>query len=322
MYSLFLALLCATLCSTSSGRLHGNVEYLMDNVVVLRVPSFQASKALVSLTCGDAYKNQPVFWKKNGVDLEPPLQGNQVEVLVEQMDGGNYTCHLGPDGEYLNHTVIFVQLEPDNRTVILQEKPPQGHIHCSAFNYEGSFHCAWTRTEQRSTAPVLLVKAERFNEKIPCELDADGSGVRCQDANCSHNEEHHRITLTIYLYSVSRLEAYTKTFYLRDVVKPANLPNLRVSEGNVFSWDYPPSWSKPCTYFSLQFQVKVVPNKELCTSNDHIIHTITDETNYEVNVKTKRFVFCVRAQDKFTKGQWSHWSYCVMNKGQLSCSQE
>lgn len=59
----------------------------------------------------------------SGMELE--LQGNQVRVLVEEMDGGNYTCHLGPDGEYLNHTLILIQLDPDNRTVILEEKSPE-----------------------------------------------------------------------------------------------------------------------------------------------------------------------------------------------------
>lgn len=41
------------------------------------------------------------------------------------MSGGNYTCHLSSNGEYLNHTVILVQLDPDNRTVILEEKSPE-----------------------------------------------------------------------------------------------------------------------------------------------------------------------------------------------------
>lgn len=57
----------------------------------------------------------------SGVELAA-LQGNQVMVQVEEMNGGNYTCHLGPGGEYLNHTVILIQLYPDNRTVILEEK--------------------------------------------------------------------------------------------------------------------------------------------------------------------------------------------------------
>lgn len=61
----------------------------------------------------------------SGVELKPALQGNNVRVLVEEMDGGNYTCHLSPSGEYLNHTAIMVQLDPDNRTVILEKKSPE-----------------------------------------------------------------------------------------------------------------------------------------------------------------------------------------------------
>lgn len=61
----------------------------------------------------------------SGMEVNPALQGNQVKVLVEEMNGGNYTCHLGPDGEYLNHTLILVQLDPDNRSIILEEKSPE-----------------------------------------------------------------------------------------------------------------------------------------------------------------------------------------------------
>lgn len=39
---------------------------------------------------------------------------------------------------------------------------PAGHIHCSAPNYKGSFHCSWKRTQLRSDASVVLVKAERW----------------------------------------------------------------------------------------------------------------------------------------------------------------
>lgn len=61
-----------------------------------------------------------------GEEPTPPPQGNQVEVVVEEMDGGNYTCHLSPSGEYLNHTLILVQLEQGSRTVILEKISPKG----------------------------------------------------------------------------------------------------------------------------------------------------------------------------------------------------
>ncbi|XP_026228080.1 interleukin-12 subunit beta [Anabas testudineus] len=319
MHVLLLMVLHAALCCASSESNKESIETLMDHVLVLRVPYGVSSSVYVSLTCGEAYQNQPVFWKKNGMELSPALEGNQVRVLVEEMDGGNYTCHLGPHGEYLNHTVILIQLDPDNRTVILEEKSPEeGHIHCSAPNYKGLFHCTWTKTQSRSNAAVLLVKAERFMEEIPCELDADRSGIHCRDVNCPYKEEQHRISITVYIHSNSRLEAYTKAFYLRDIVIPAKLPNLHISDGKVFSWSYPDSWEKPCTYFGLQFQVKVVPNGHSCNSGPGIVH-MTDETKYEVNVKTRSYVFCVRAQDKYTSGPWSHWSQCIVNKKHVTC---
>ncbi|CAJ1063601.1 interleukin-12 subunit beta [Xyrichtys novacula] len=320
MRTLFLVVLCAALCYASSDDNQPDVETLMSNVLVLRVPHGKGSRVYVNLTCGEAYQNQPVFWKKNGEALKPALQGNQVRVLVVEMIAGNYTCHHSPDGQYLNHTMILVQLDPDNRTVILQEKSPkEGHIQCSAPNYKGSFHCSWTRTPDRSNAAVLMVKAERYLEKIPCVLDADGSGVHCQDTNCQHNEEQNSISITVYMYSYSRLEAYTKTFYLRDIVRPAKLPNLRISDGRLFSWSYPESWEKPCSYFRLQFQVKVVRNGQSCTDEHPILQNTTEHAQYEVNLKTRRYVFCVRAQDKFTSGPFSHWSNCTVNQAKVEC---
>ncbi|TDH05047.1 hypothetical protein EPR50_G00139250 [Perca flavescens] len=316
MRALFLIVLYAGLCYASSDSDQENIQIIMDNVLVLRVPNDLGSRVYVPLSCGEAYQNQPVVWKKNGEEIEPALQGNQVKVLVEEMNGGNYTCHLSPDGEYLNHTVILIQLEPDNRTVILEEFPEEGagHIHCSAPNYNGSFHCTWRRSTSRSNAAVLLVKAERNSEKIPCELDADGSGIHCKDASCPYREEQHRVSLTIYIHSDSRLEAYTKTFYLRDIVRPAKIINLRISDGKEFSWNYPENWEKPCTYFSLQFEVKVVKKGFPCHSTNEIMNNTTDKMTYTVNIKSNKYVFCVRAQDKYTNGPFSHWSHCTVDK--------
>ncbi|XP_070773973.1 interleukin-12 subunit beta [Enoplosus armatus] len=317
MRALFLMVLYSVLCCASSDSSQYNIETLMENVLVLRHNGRNIRKN-VALTCGEAYQDQPVIWKKNGVS-QPALQGNQVNVLVEEMDGGNYTCHLGQGEEYLNHTVIMIQLDNSTQVILEENHPNEGHIHCSAPNYKGSFHCSWTRAKYRSNAAVLLVKAERYLEKIPCELDADGSGIRCQDANCPYKEEQHRISLTIYIHSLSRLEVYTKAFYLREIVKPEKLPNLHASDGKVFSWNYPDSWEKPCTFFGLQFEVKVVKDNHSCNSEEEIMRDITDETKYEVNVVPKKYVFCVRARDKHTSGPFGHWSQCRVNKHGMIC---
>ncbi|XP_023124326.1 interleukin-12 subunit beta [Amphiprion ocellaris] len=319
MHAFFLLVLCAVVCGVSSNSQQVVIETLMDNVVVLRVPHGPRPVVNVPLSCGEAYQNQPVFWKKNGVEMNPSLVGNHVTVSVEEMKGGNFTCHFSPDGDALNHTIILIQLQPDKSVILEKKSPAEGYIHCSAPNYKGSFHCTWTRTEFRTNAAVLLVKAQRYMENIPCELNADGSGVHCQDANCPYNEERHRISLAVYIYSSSLLEAYTKSFYLREIVRPAKLPNLQLSDGRVFSWDYPDSWEKPCTFFGLQFEVKAVHSGHSCHSDSLIMSNTTDQTRYEVNIKTRRYVFCVRAQDKHTSGPWSHWSQCTVNKNNVSC---
>lgn len=58
------------------------------------------------------------------------------------------------------------------------------------------------------------------------------------------------------------------------LVRPAKLPNLHSSDGKAFSWDYPDSWEKPCTFFGLQYQVKVVHSGHSCHSEQHIVMVI------------------------------------------------
>lgn len=119
-------------------------------------------------------------------------------------------------------------------------------------------------------------------------------------------------------------------------VRPGALPNLQKNDANVFSWSYPDSWEKPCSFYSLNFQVKVVRHTNSCDNEAPILVNEarmmnisgsslsqrftrplftqvnnTDNTKFEVNVKAKKYVFCVRAQDKYTEGPLGPWSNCV-----------
>ncbi|KAJ0061668.1 hypothetical protein NL108_005811, partial [Boleophthalmus pectinirostris] len=141
------------------------------------------------------------------------------------------------------------------------------YIHCWTPNYRGDFQCSWTRSMDRSDATVLLVKGHRDEEPVSCVVKPDGSGMRCVDNNCPYKEEQHRISLTVYMKSVFRLEAFTKKFYLREIVTPAPPRELQLTNGSVFTWDYPESWERPCSYFSLLFNVRVVRNGENCHSD-------------------------------------------------------
>lgn len=62
------------------------------------------------------------------MELNPPLKGNRVTVLVEEMEGGNYSCHLSPGGQYLNHTVIFIQLDSEKSVILKKRSPEEGRF--------------------------------------------------------------------------------------------------------------------------------------------------------------------------------------------------
>lgn len=62
------------------------------------------------------------------MELNPPLRGNRVTVLVEEMEGGNYSCHLSPGGQYLNHTVIYIQLDSEKRIILKERSPEEGRF--------------------------------------------------------------------------------------------------------------------------------------------------------------------------------------------------
>lgn len=120
-------------------------------------------------------------------------------------------------------------------------------------------------------------------------------------------------------------------------VRPGALPNLQKNDANMFSWSYPDSWEKPCSFYGLNFQVKVVRHTNSCDSEAPILVSEartrnipvsslsrrhftwplftqvnnTDNTKFEVNVKTKKYVFCVRAQDRYTGGPFGPWSDCT-----------
>ncbi|KAK0145401.1 Interleukin-12 subunit beta [Merluccius polli] len=248
-----------------------NIYTLMDKVLVLRVPHNSSSMFYVPLVCGEAYKDQNVFWKRN--DIRISLTGNKVNVGVEQMLGGKYSCHLSQDGRYLNHTLLLVQLNPDNKSILLNQlqdrndKDNSAHILCSAHNYSGSFRCSWDPSRPKVTA--LLVEAARNSSQIDCELEAGGSGIQCEERSCVKPEEQHLIQLRIYIYSDFRLEMYSTHFNLRDIVTPQRVANLRrrgTEKETEFHWDDPESWEKPCSYYKLQFEVKLVQRKANCHS--------------------------------------------------------
>ncbi|KAJ3589930.1 hypothetical protein NHX12_010770 [Muraenolepis orangiensis] len=253
--------------------------YMSVQLLVLKVPVDSNSKVNITLVCGDAYKNQSVVWKKNG-DTTGKV-GNQVNILVkETVGGGNYSSTK--------------------------------HIHCSGHNYSG-FHCRWSKSRSSPEATVLLVKAERNSSEIDCEVEAGGAGVWCHERTCETKEEQHLIEFHLYIYSNTWLEVYPASFYMRDIVSPAGVANLRKESANKFHWDEPASWEKPCSFYKLQYQVKVqFKANTSCDSmldNEDTLIALIEEKKYTVALKQKKYTFCVQAKAMFTTAPWGEWAH-------------
>lgn len=73
-------------------------------------------KTSVVLTCGDRFEGTEIRWRKNQHDI--PAKGNSIEVSIEAMLGGNFTCH-GASGDVLNHTLVLVSPLDFDKAVLL-----------------------------------------------------------------------------------------------------------------------------------------------------------------------------------------------------------
>ncbi|XP_077360732.1 interleukin-12 subunit beta [Festucalex cinctus] len=319
MWLFLSSVLMATLLSgAAADSQHRSTVVLMDNVLVGTIP-YKNATSHIPLTCGSAHQHKAVFWKRNGEEIQPSLLGEQVSVEVIETVGGNFSCHLSSSGDYLNHTLVLIQVNQDEERVILDDQGPgEGAIHCWASNYNGSFRCTWIRNKFRNDAYVLMVKAQRMSQALPCQWDPNGSEASCQDSACSYREEEERVSVSVYMVSSFMLEIYTKSFYLRDIVRPEAV-GVHAVGGKRFQWSYPESWQRPCTFFGLAFQVKVVGGSHSCNTQHNILTAETDASSFLVDVRDANYTFCVRGQDKHTRGPWGPWSQCRMNGEHAHC---
>ncbi|XP_064181369.1 interleukin-12 subunit beta-like [Anguilla rostrata] len=301
----FLLLVFLTLQSVTGA---GSYNYMLKPNVLVVVPAMGSSTVQVTLQCGESYAHGDVVWRIKGREV---ARGNQVNIIVEEMLGGNYTCHAR-SGALLNHTLVLVQAVHRR---ILDRSPDSEYIHCLSKNYSGVFQCSWTWSRTRK-GDLLLVTAARSTAEITCSLDPSGHSITCRDpAHCPYSEEIERIKLAVYVKNEFRMEKYTQAFYIAEIVKPDRITVTKVDRNN-FEWGYPDTWSTPDSYFPLTFQVKVIPWKQRCDceclarrSGKIELHT-TQSRQWPVR---EGFLFCVRAQDALCNSSWSDWSLVGKN---------
>ncbi|KAJ8254704.1 hypothetical protein GJAV_G00196240 [Gymnothorax javanicus] len=295
-------LFCLLLYTLHSVKGAGDYYTLTPNVLVV-IPEKGNPTAEVSLQCGDSYNHDDITWRIQGQEF---ARGNQVNITVEEMLGGNYTCH-SHSGALLNHTLVLVQAA--NRKILDSSHDPE-YIQCSSKNYSGVFQCSWKWSKDRN-GQVLLVTAARSSAEITCDLDVNGSSVTCRDhSHCPYSEEMERIAITLYVQNVFRVERYTQTFFIAEIVKPDKIRVTAVDQ-ETFKWEYPETWSTPDSYFPLTFQVKMVPQNQSrdCEFRGRCRRRTTLKTTQDLQWPVRKgFLFCVRAQDMLCNSTWSEWS--------------
>ncbi|XP_062867364.1 interleukin-12 subunit beta [Trichomycterus rosablanca] len=284
-----------------------SLRIIKPNVVALEVSGNpMEQKWPVSLNCGDQFEGTKIHWQKNGQDI--PNQGNSINVTIEAMLGGNFTC-LSPSNEILNHTLVLVR-PVDFEKAIVTRKSHKEFITCLARNYSGTFHCSWKWDPIRN-GKVVFFNAFRHLNVFNCTVDSNNTGITCESPQCPFSEEVSRINFTLLVRNQYRLEEHLKTFFIRDIIKPDRV-NITKAENDKFEWKAPETWNSPCSYFQLQYEVKLVSHRRDCDAapldHSHKQAIYTKETHYEVSDK-KSYTFCVRAQDPLTNNAWSDWSH-------------
>ncbi|XP_076878047.1 interleukin 12Ba precursor [Brachyhypopomus gauderio] len=269
------------------------------------------SKFLVPLVCGEAFEGQDITWRREGGD-ELQQKGNRILVMVEERQGGNYSCY-SREGSYLNHTLVLVRW-PYRK--IIKGTPEKGYIYCSAKSYSGSFQCSWTWDEKRA-GKVVLIKVTRSNQEgiITCRMTSNGQGVTCQDqAYCPYAEEWDNINFTVYFQSNYVIETYHLQFQISDIVRP-DMVHIKKNT-TTLELQYPETWSTPFSYFPLTFQVKEIRcRKKNCDCSKHRPRKVHLTQGREWPLK-EGVTVCVRAQDDLCNSSWSEWSRfrCMKNK--------
>nr|ATL73180.1 IL-23p40b [Ctenopharyngodon idella] len=281
-----------------------SLRFLKPNVEVLEVSDLSSSE--VSLHCGEQYEGEQIHWERNGESISET--GNRITVTIDGLRGGNFTCHRA-NGDLLSYTLLLVHPVKFSKGGVLIKSSDGEFVSCTARNYNGQFHCSWKWHQERTKRAVVYFTALRNSSLINCTLDSDISGLTCIDKEyCPYSEEPRSINLTLFVRNLYRLEEHQRTFFIRDIAKPDKV-SITMIEDDVFEWRPPQTWSFPCSFFPLSYEVKVVPNNHDCDFTGNRVEKMeTNETHYKVNIK-KSYTFCVRAQDPLTNRVWSDRSH-------------
>ncbi|XP_064017371.1 interleukin-12 subunit beta isoform X2 [Pogoniulus pusillus] len=267
----------------------------------------------VELTC-DTDEALPVYWEK---DTE--LKGTGKTLVVEMKefpDAGNYTCLTANTHEIISyHFFLITKIDSSGQMIrsILKsyEEPNRTFLKCKAKNYSGIFTCSWMTENESPNVKFTIRSLEGSQGDVTCSSPVAHtikSGteytVQCQKENyCPFAEEHQPIEMFLEVIDEVEYENYTRSFFIRDIIKP-DPPQCHYTAANgTVTWTYPRTWSTPKSYFPLTFRVKVESPKK------HSIQVYdADEQSIQIPGARPKDKISVQARDRYYNSSWSEWS--------------
>ncbi|KAM9391971.1 interleukin-12 subunit beta [Pholidichthys leucotaenia] len=256
-----------------------------DDFVVVKIDTEEP----VSLKCGSA-TTESVTWKHNGVELKG--KNDQILTLedVDTQHLGNYSCWKG--GKQVS--LIAVLLEA------YEEEEFDSLLKCWAKSYDCNFSCTWTSSDYDTVRLGLGRDCQEGSKSCQWVNNSTGFQFELSHNRSPYAEESTMIELTAEATKDLEILRRTKSFYLRDIVKPDSpqIVKCQVEKHQLnVTIDPPSSWSTPHSFFSLHHQIE---------------YELKDDgtRQYSENglIPKKINKLRARSRDPLVLSEWSEWT--------------
>ncbi|XP_030048398.1 interleukin-12 subunit beta isoform X2 [Microcaecilia unicolor] len=262
----------------------------------------------VSLECRMEQEN--VIWKSHRIG---ELIGQRIKVN-DQPDTGNYSC-WSQNKELLNFTYVVIDATPSE---------PSG-IECHTNSYVNStLHCTWNINDQLVLPALVRAKIEREGFKdydwvYVLAKETDQMTVTFDLPNvtfCPFEDVYQTLKVTLEALDPFIYVFESKFMLFRKIVKPDHPQNVTVQkEGKDYyvTWEYPSSWTKPHSFFPLQFRVEQHNQVRSMNYRKNISMINDGETKFKVSFNH----FRLSCKDLYFNSNWSDWTDWINRDGKI-----
>ncbi|XP_052437993.1 interleukin-12 subunit beta isoform X1 [Carassius gibelio] len=261
--------------------------------------------ASITLTCRT--DKDVITWRREDANTIENISQSEFEILsgrnltvidLQEDLTGNYTCWS--DSGLEDYTYLL--LDKSKETTAF-------NINCTAetFSCTEKIKCAWTINDFTDEFAFRLRNTRDNGDWVSQPVD----GVFfLQHSTNSYSEESERMLITGEAASTCCYMKTEQSFYLRDIIKPAN-PNISIctiknegSDNQIVELEVePPStWPQPHSFFPLKHQI------EYEIRHDGKLKTKEWEEGSKFKVRGSITKIRGRCRDLLLLSQWSEWS--------------